>query len=519
MKKTFTINISGTIFHIEEDAYEKLQNYLISLKNHFGANEEGNEIIADFENRIAELFSEKLKTDQEAITLDWVTEVIETMGTPDDFIKAEEEAVFETAKRKKRLYRDPEKLVIGGVCSGLGAYFNIDPVIVRIVMVILALFNGVGLIAYLVLWIAVPKPVTNAQRLEMRGREVTVTNIEQSIRDEVKDMKEGVRKIKESETFAKGKEKASEAGEVVSNVFGVILKAFVIIFGILLIMTGFFGLLGFISSLVIGQSFISGWPLGWDSGVQVPEFISHFVSHEALTWGLLSIGFLIGIPLLLLLFVGTKLVFRYRSNNAVIVLTMVGLWLVALIVLMSVSVGQIGNFKDISTASENRSVSCGNCKTLYLNLGEDKYKDQRDANWNFENYRVVEVDGKEIMLGEPRLDVEKASSDEFSIVIKTSSRGKTRDAAKETSSDVEYNYVVKDSTVIFDPYFILGESSKWRNQKVNITLKVPVGKSVFLGKDMTEIIYDIENITNTWDGDMIGKKWEMTTEGLTLKEN
>ncbi len=519
MKKTFTINISGTIFHIEEDAYEKLQNYLISLKNHFGANEEGNEIISDFENRIAELFSEKLNSEQEAITLERVNQVIETMGTPDDFIKAEEEAVFETTRRKKRLYRDPEKRVIGGVCGGLAAYFNMDPVIVRIIMVLLALFNGVGLIAYLVLWIAVPKAVTNAQRLEMRGREVTVSNIEQSIREEVKDVKEGIKKIKDSETFAKGKEKTSEIGDAVSNVFSVILRIFVIFLGILLIMTGFFGLLGFISSLVIGQSFLSGWPLVWDSGVQVPDFINHFVSHETLTWGLLSVGFLVGIPLLLLLFVGTKMVFRYRSNNAAIILTMVGLWIVALIVLLSVSVGQLGNFRDLSATSENKPVNCNNCKTLYLNLGEDKYKDKRDANWNFENFKMVEVDGKQIILGEPRIDVEKALTDEFSVVIKTSSRGKTRDEAREASSDVVYNYTLMDSTLTFDPYFVLGEGSKWRNQKVNVTVKVPVGKSVFLSNDMSEIIYDIENVTNTWDGDMVGKKWEMTAEGLALKKN
>jgi len=91
MKKTFTINISGTIFHIEEDAYEVLQKYLINLKNHFGADEEGKEILADIEARIAEIFSAKSENDKNVITLEWVNEVIQTMGTPEDFAEEEGE--------------------------------------------------------------------------------------------------------------------------------------------------------------------------------------------------------------------------------------------------------------------------------------------------------------------------------------------------------------------------------------------------------------------------------------------
>jgi hypothetical protein len=89
MKKTFTINISGTVFHIEEDAYEVLQKYLVNLKRPFWSDEEGKEILADIEARIAEIFTEKSTDERKVITLQWVEEVIVTMGTPEDFVEEE----------------------------------------------------------------------------------------------------------------------------------------------------------------------------------------------------------------------------------------------------------------------------------------------------------------------------------------------------------------------------------------------------------------------------------------------
>lgn len=215
MKKTFTINISGAVFHIEEDAYEVLQKYLINLKNHFGSGEEGKEILSDIEARIAEIFSVKNNEDKKVITVDRVNEVIKIMGTPEDFAEeegeAEEEDIASEAKRKRRLYRDPDHRVLGGVCGGLAAYFSMDPVILRIIFVVLFFpTSGAAGLAYLVLWIAVPKAVNTAQRLEMKGQEATVKNIEKSIKEEVREVKESYRKFKESETFSKGKKRPRE---------------------------------------------------------------------------------------------------------------------------------------------------------------------------------------------------------------------------------------------------------------------------------------------------------------------
>lgn len=522
MKKTFTINISGTVFHIEEDAYEVLQNYLVNLKNHFGNDEEGKEILSDIEARIAEIFTEKVSDEKTVVTIDWVTQVMETMGTPEDFAEEEgeaEEVYVSESKRKRRLYRDPDHRVLGGVCGGLGAYFSMDPVILRIIFVVLFFAtSGAALLAYLILWIAVPKAKTTAQRLEMRGQEATVKNIEKSIREEVDEVKESYRKFKKSDTYAKGKKSMEGAGEVTYSVFKLILKVVVVIVGVVLILSGFFGLLGMISSMVIGNSIVQGWPMVWGPEIHFPEFFNYFVDQGTVTFGLIAVAILAGIPLLALLYIGTKMVFRYKSNNTAIGLSMLGVWLVSLIALAVVSASQIGNFKGEASTVVSNTISCDTCQTLTLKMAEDKYADYAELDWDLNNFKAVVVNGDEVLLGQPRLDVEKSGSNNFAITIKKYSRGKNRDEARDFTTEMIYNYTVQDSTMLFDPYFFLGKDSKWRNQEVEITLKVPEGKAIYLSDDMIDIIYDIENVSNTWDGDMVGKTWEMKPDGLTMKE-
>jgi hypothetical protein len=139
--------------------------------------------------------------------------------------------------------------------------------------------------------------------------------------------------------------------------------------------------------------------------------------------------------------------------------------------------------------------------------------------FEIENIKVAVVDGEEVLLGHVRLDVEKAGNEDFVVTVRKASRGKTREDARDTAEDIIYRFNAQDSTVVFDPYFILNRDDKYRAQEVEITVKVPEGKAVYLGEEMVKIIHDIENVSNTWDGDMVGKTWIMKPEGLTLKED
>lgn len=192
MKKTYTVNIGGLVFSIDEDAFRKLNGYLDELKVHLKNNPGSSEIMEDIERRIAELFKEKLKDRKEVIGLDDVEKVVGILGKPGDIgEESEEDTQGEKIKRgmPKRLYRDIDDKMIGGVCSGLGYYINIDPTWVRIVFVVAILLSGVSAVAYLILWIVVPPANTITEKLEMRGNPVNLSNIENAVKEEMGNMK------------------------------------------------------------------------------------------------------------------------------------------------------------------------------------------------------------------------------------------------------------------------------------------------------------------------------------------
>jgi phage shock protein PspC (stress-responsive transcriptional regulator) len=531
MKKTFTINISGSIFHIDEDAYEKLQKYLQMLNRHFGTAVEGQEILQDIEARIAELFIEKTSNKMEVVTDSMVDEVMDRMGRPEDFMEPNDEEPTAKAQTggsvqdgepqiRRRLYRDGDNRVLGGVCSGLGAYFNIDMVILRVIFVV-AIFIGFGasFLLYIILWIVVPKAKTTAQRLEMRGKEATISNIEKSIKEEVNEIGESYNRFKNSESNDRGA-RMDRFGDVVGSILRVVLRVIVLLFGAALIICGIASLIGFITTMAVGHSFLHGgaWNFGWDSDINMANLVNHFVSPGAYTISLIAILLLVGIPILVLLFIGTKLLFRYKTNNKLIGLGTFGLWLLALVTLIIVGVNQVGNFSKQTSQTITQKVECTNCKTIYLETTDDLYESLIDDHISLDRMKVAEVNGKEKLLGHPRFTIEKSTTGEFLLQIKKRARGSNTEDAQKNVEQIDYNFSQKDSTLRLDPYYFLKDNAKWREQEVTMILKVPEGKSIFMNEKMKTIIYDIENVNNMWDGDMVGKIWTMTADGLKLKE-
>lgn len=202
MKTTITINLGGIVFHIDDDAYEMLHTYLLAVEKQFVSEDERKEVMTDIEARLSELFTEILANKRDVIMKEDVSKVVEIMGEPEDFIDDETtEQSFNSAKSESRktnysqkgtrkLYRDPDNRLLGGVCSGLGAYLNVDSLIIRIVFILLAVPGmGSGIFIYLILWIAIPEAHTTAQKLEMRGEPITIENIKKAVRDEFETVK------------------------------------------------------------------------------------------------------------------------------------------------------------------------------------------------------------------------------------------------------------------------------------------------------------------------------------------
>jgi len=190
MKKTVTVNIGGRVYHVDDDAYSMLNDYLMHVKEELKSTEGFNEIYEDIESRIGELFIEKLKISHEVITMEDVKDIIRIMGQPGDISgNSKGERSSSEYGTERRMYRDPDNRIIGGVCSGLAAYWQTDPTIIRIIFIVLFLFGMAGGLIYLILWIILPEARTVAQKIEMRGEPVNLSNMGEFIKEEFENVK------------------------------------------------------------------------------------------------------------------------------------------------------------------------------------------------------------------------------------------------------------------------------------------------------------------------------------------
>jgi len=186
MKITVSINLGGYSFNIDEDAYAELKRYLKNLEIHFAGEESSSEILLDIEARMSELFRARLNSYKHVITMEDVRNAISILGTPEDISDSETTSARDkfSSPGYHRMYRDPDHRVIGGVCAGMGAYWNIEPWIVRIIFFVLAMMGGLGVVVYLILYIVLPEAKTTAQKIEMKGEPVNIHNIKDSVKKE-----------------------------------------------------------------------------------------------------------------------------------------------------------------------------------------------------------------------------------------------------------------------------------------------------------------------------------------------
>ena len=510
MKKTFTINISGRVFHIDDDAHEKLSNYLIRLTRYFGNDPDAKEIVQDIEARISELFSQTLKSGSEVITLEHVDGVIQTMGMPEAIsdTKAEESTKKIIYTKGKKLYRDPDSRVLGGVCSGLGAYFSLDPVVIRILFIVLVILGaGSFLLVYLILWIVVPKARNTAQRLEMKGEEVNITNISKSIKEEIQDVTENYKNFR----YSRGRDGLAEAGNVLLSLFKAVLKIAVVVIGVVLVALSIITLISLILSLFVSQTVLGIFP--WTN--DLPNYLGLFVSSGVLTWFWIGLLLVIGIPVIMLAYLGLRIIFRFKSSHSGTGYAMFGVWLIGLIILISSVASGFSGFRNTSTSTKQEILPISS-DTLYLNLGRDDFSDYVDQKIDIGDIRIASLDGKASLVGNPEFTIQRSETDNFSLITKAKAKGRNLDDAQANAREIIYNIDKKDSMLTFQPWFVIPGQSSWHLQKIQIILKVPENKTVYISEELVKIIDDIENTSNTWNGDLGGKYWTMTPNGLEL---
>ena len=348
MNRTIIININGIVFHIEEDAYEVLRSYMIDVKKHFGHTADSHEIVGDIENRIAEMFNDRIvQGKKEVIAMQDVDEVIAQMGRVSDFETDEpEDATTEgtydmpPVSGQRKLMRDPDDKVFGGVCSGVGHYFDIEARWIRLILVLLFVFGGTGLLLYAILWIVMPIAKTRADRMAMRGEAPNLQNFKRSFQEEM----EGLRT-----NFTGAEEGLRKGLDSAGNFF---VKAFIIlakVIGVFVIMGLCGGLVVLVISIVASFGFLG-------SDADMAMFPLNVIEPEFRTPMLISALFVAIIPFLALVALIIRILFNKSVIGQYTGFTMLVAWLIAVGFTTVYGVRTANDFREESTVVEERTL-------------------------------------------------------------------------------------------------------------------------------------------------------------------
>lgn len=574
MKKTISINISGILFHIEEDGYDSLRKYLDAINRHFSNYKDNHEIISDIENRIAEIFLSNLKNNKQVITAENVDKLIEKMGTIADFTAEEKEEIIEEETetsqedfykyvtppgsetggykklkrlenkkilggvcagianyfsvdplwtrliailllfsgnlnlklgfldifpfdnfrfnlsfgffaivayivlwiilpvsyevmedaKVKKLFRNPDDKVLGGVSSGLAAYFGVEVIYVRLAFVLLAFAGGSGILIYLILWIITPVASSITERIKMKGGEITLDSIDSTIKESINPIpsqpESNARKILMAPFRVLGKviDALGSALGPLGKFIGTVIR---IIFGLIIF---FLGLALTITPLLALATYFG--ITDSDYRAMIDDFPIELFTDMVPLWLVIASMGLIIIPGLIILLLGLSVLAQKNLIGGRFGLVALGLWLLCI----GISAFQIPKIV-VQFKEENRfeteatlPVSSG---TLIL-----KVNDLEDEElFNKASLRIV------------------GSSDSLvSLTQEVFARGKNKQEALENAKKLTYSYSVMDSVITFEEGFDLRTLDTFRDQRVNLTLNIPYDRPFIMERSLLEIL-------------------------------
>ena len=482
MNKTVTINLGGIVFHIDEDAYQKLSRYFDAIKRSLTNSSGQEEIIKDIEMRISELLSEKLISDKHVIGLKEIDEVIAVMGQPEDYIIEDDskgEPAYQAYKKSKKLYRDKDKGMIGGVAAGLSHYLGIDVVWIRVILLLFFFGFGTGILAYIILWIATPEAVTTSEKLEMTGEPVTISSIEKKVREEFDSVSEKFKNVDYDKYGNQIKTGAEKFGNSLNEIISTIFKIFAKFLGVILIITGL---------TVLFFLFVGIFTLGTGAFIEFPwqEFVDagNFTDYPIWVFGLLMF-LAVGIPFFFLTLLGFRLLSpTIKSIGSIAKYTLFALWILAIAALISIGIQQASE-----VAYEGKTVS----KETFTVLPSDtlqvkfRYNDYytKDINDN-DNFRFVQDASNNQLIYSNNIRFEIVKTDEKLpfIQIERMARGKSFQEAKKRAEKIQFGYNLEGNQLVLDNYLLTHVSDKFRDQEVIIYLYLPEGTLFMLDESV-----------------------------------
>ncbi|WP_010664785.1 PspC domain-containing protein [Marinilabilia salmonicolor] len=467
MKKTVHINLAGHAFSIDEDAYERLDAYLQAVEAKLGNHEEAQETLEDINLRIAELFRGVHSDASSAITINDVEEIIKTLGdpgdyeTPDDPEETTQERTTFEPPYKKQLFRDPDNRVLGGVCSGLGNYFGLDPILFRLLFVLATILYGTSFLAYLVLWIAIPKAVTVQQRIMMTGGN------------------------RSSESWRR---RQTNRPVTTSSGNGV-LRAIAVVFGIFLILASFVSLTGLIITFTMTDVLFGLFP---GDEIWIGQLDALFLMPDQRFTAFLGLALTAGIPLLVLFYLGMYLIFQFKKGGPAFLVTALILWLAGIGLVVYTALNVASEFSNRESLEETTLLDLYPSDTIYIDANKSSLPlGKGDFLFSHKGLSVRKVDNQLNLIGTPDINVTK-NADAFEISIRKQARGKTGETALENASAIEFFYLQDDSVLMLDRYFSIQKPALIRNQKVIVDINLPEGKELKVADDLKYIV----NVSN-----------------------
>ncbi|CAN5270434.1 hypothetical protein BH23BAC1_BH23BAC1_37590 [soil metagenome] len=585
MKKNISINISGIIFHIEEDGYDILKNYLDSVNLYFSRFEDSQEIVADIENRMAEIFLTRLSSSKQVISRQDVEDLIATMGTVADFAAIEDheepmqkaeyqqksttrtvepgseetsdapdgvrklyrdtnrkiiggvaagiahhfnvdpiwirllflflffssasigiESVsgltmityiimwivipgsptIEDNRKIKKLYRNPDNKVLGGVASGMAAYFGSDPVAFRLLFVLALFLGGSGFIIYIIFWIITPEAKTITDKIQMKGDPVTLSNIESSVKKNFNVEQERENAFIKIILFPFRLIAAIFSG--IAKVLGPLLIFFLeavrVFLGIILIIIG----LSLMLSLVVA----TGIALGIYAGeeyimLNIPSYVfTNVIPDYAVVLAFIALF----IPFLALILIGITIIRKSASVNSTAAWSLFAVWLICLIGASATIPGIVTSFTRSGEYEVSQNIPM-DYDVIYLDLNEVGMD-----NYSATYLNLIGYDGNQVRL-----------------VKNFKARGRTRQQAIENSKMVDYHVIQNDSILVFDSNITFKDPAEFRVQEVNVTLYLPYNQPFVMDRSLRNILpYSLQHDVSDR---MENNQWAFTEDGLT----
>lgn len=490
MQKTFNINLYGQIFYINEDAFQVLSDYLKTLKNLYQKEEGGDEIMADIEARISEIFlQENNNSTLTIITIEQVNRVIQTLGRPEEHYEvSEDDSTYQKTytqstqdQQNKKLFRDSDHTIVAGVCSGLSQYFGInDPIWIRLLFVISIIAGlGSGFIVYIVLWILMPEALTASEKLQMKGQPINLENIEKTIKGGFNNVSNTLNNLDNSEGIKKA---GKNIGDFIMDIFKVLLR---LIKAFLLIIT-----------LIISISLVSGIFIAGITTISTASLTTSSL-FESNILGYITIAasiVLMVVTSVFLILLPFQLFSKNRKPlNRTTSITFAILGLGALLITFLGSFDTIRQFAKTNKIINEETISAQQLSdTLYITTYSDPERNDSQINFTDVNINLLwnnwSFDGNDIFNNAVKLNIAQSPDQDVHIFEERKSNGSNDQSALKNAQNIVYKYNRNGDTLVFNDYITnQNKNAKYRLQNNEITLYIPEGK-VIIFKDADHII-------------------------------